>query len=225
MNSFLLGARTIRRRPLPAVLTVLLLALGGLVVAAGFYVLQDLAEDPGIRRSRTADHHSVAAGLLIHANRILRRENVAVADDGNLDGLLDLADQRPIGPAGVALRACTSVDRDGLQPAVLGDTRHLHRNDGLVIPAGAELAGKGDFHRRSYGAQNVFDQGQVSEQSRSAIAFDDFLDRAAEVEVDRVKAEILDDAGGVGENLRIGSKKLCGDRMLIGLVIEVIEIA
>ena len=116
------------------------LALSGPVVAAGLDVLQDLAEDPGIGGSRTADHQAVAAGLLVHANRIFRRENVAVADDGDLDGLLHLADQRPIGPAGVALRTGTSVDRDGLQPAVLGDTRHLHRNDRLVIPTGTELA-------------------------------------------------------------------------------------
>ena len=161
----------------------------------------------------------------MHANRIFRRENVAVADDGNPDGLLDLADQRPIGPAGVALRSCSSVDRDGLQAAVLGDASHLHRDDGLFIPSGAELAGEGNLHRRSYRAQNVFDQGQVAEQSGPAIAFDDFLDRAAEVEVDRVETEVLDDAGGIGENLRIGAKKLRGDRVLIGLVIEVVEIA
>ena len=90
-------------------------SLGGLIVSAGRRVLCDLAEDPRIRSGRSPDHHGVATGLRDHRARIFRRADVAVADDGNLDCVLNGSDPFPPRIAAISLFAGTRVQRDGAQ--------------------------------------------------------------------------------------------------------------
>ena len=70
-----------------------------------------------------------------------------------------------------------------------------------VVPSQAEFYGEGDGDGVADGAEDVGDFGQVAQQAGAAVAADDALGRAAEVEVDEVEAGVLDDAGGVGEGL------------------------
>ncbi len=65
------------------------------------------------------------------------------------------------------------------------------------------------------------DLRQVLEQAGAAVAGDDALGGAAEVEVDDVEAGVLDDAGGVGEGLGVGAEELRGDGVLVVVVGEV----
>ena len=62
--------------------------LGGQVVAAGRGVLGNLAEDPGIGGRGAADHDGVAAGFGDHGGGVFGGADVAVADDGDVDGVL-----------------------------------------------------------------------------------------------------------------------------------------
>ena len=59
---------------------IVALALGGLLVTSRREILLNLPEDPRIGGCRAADHHRVAARLPHHANRVLRRDDIAVAD-------------------------------------------------------------------------------------------------------------------------------------------------
>ncbi len=63
--------------------------------------------------------------------------------------------------------------------------------------------------------------GQVAQQAGAAVAGDDALGGAAEVEVDEVEAGVLDDAGGVGEGFGVGAEELRGDGVLVVVVGEV----
>src|SRR6266481_5199281 len=54
-----------------------------LVVATGLSKLANLAEDPWIRRSGAADHHSVATAFGNQRDSVFRRANVAIADHRN----------------------------------------------------------------------------------------------------------------------------------------------
>ena len=65
------------------------------------------------------------------------------------------------------------------------------------------------------------DLRQVAQQAGAAVAGDDALGRAAEVEVDEVEAGVLHDAGGVGEGLGVGAEELRGDGVLVVVVGEV----
>ena len=109
------------------------------------------------------------------------------------------------------------MERDGLQAAILGQTRHLHGDQFLVVPAGAELHGERNRNRGAHFTQDALDQRQVAQQARAAVALDHFVHRAAEVDVEDIEAQILADARGVGHHRGIGAEKLRGNRMLLGL--------
>ncbi len=98
--------------------------VGRLVVAAGGEVLLNLAEDPGIGTGAAADHDGVAVGFADHADGVFGRDDIAVADHGDLDGGFDFGDAGPIGLAGVALLAGAGMQGDGLEAAILGEFRH-----------------------------------------------------------------------------------------------------
>ncbi len=91
----------------------------------------------------------------------------------------------------------------------------------LIVPAGAELHGERDGDGGAYIAQQRSDQRQVAQQAGAAVALDDFVDGAAEVEIEDVEAEILADAGGVGHDGWVGAEELGGDGMLVGLEVQV----
>ena len=176
-------------------------------VAAGGEVIRNLAEDPGIGRRRAADHHRVAAGFLHHANRVLRRKDIAVADDRDLHRGLHFGDAGPIGMTAIALLARARVQRDGRQAAVFGQLGHLHVDQFLVVPSGAEFHRQRNGNGRLHGAQKSFDQRQIAQQAGTAIAPDHFLHRAAEVDIDVIEAQILAIPRGIGHDLRDRSRR------------------
>src|SRR5579864_1398463 len=81
------------------------LRLAWMMVRSRVEKLPDLPEDPGIRGGRAADHHGVAPGEVDHSNRVLRRNDVPVADHRNPDCGLYLRDPAPIRLSAVALLA------------------------------------------------------------------------------------------------------------------------
>src|ERR1017187_9298762 len=113
--------------------------VGGLVVGAGGQVLLNLAEDPGIGTGAAADHDGVPIGFADHADGVLGRDDIAIADHGDPDGGLDGGDAVPIGLTGVALLAGARMQGDGVEPAILGELRHGDGDQIVVVPAGAVL--------------------------------------------------------------------------------------
>ena len=76
----------------------------------------NLAEDPGIGTGAAADHDGVASGFADHAHRVLRRDDIAIADHRDFDGGFDFGDAAPIGFTGVPLLASTRMQGDGVRP-------------------------------------------------------------------------------------------------------------
>ena len=72
-------------------------------------------------------------------------------------------------------------------------------------------------------AQKPFDQRQIAQQSRAAVALHHFLHRAAEVDIDDIEAQILADARGVGHHRGIGAEELRGNGMLVRLESQVFQ--
>ncbi len=64
-------------------------------------------------------------------------------------------------------------------------------------------------------AKDLADLRQIAQQARPAIASHHALRRAAQVQVDGVKARILHDPRSLGQRLRIRSEQLRPDGMLI----------
>src|SRR5216684_352531 len=85
---------------------VVALAFRRMFVGSGGEVLLDLTEDPWIRRSRASYHYGVAAGFRDHADRVLRRKDVSVSDDGYVaDRGFQFGDAAPVRFSAVALLA------------------------------------------------------------------------------------------------------------------------
>ena len=83
------------------------------------------------------------------------------------------------------------------------------------------LTVKGMVTAAADGLEDALDLREVAQQAGAAVAGDDALGGAAEVEVDEVEACVLDDAGGVGEGLGVGAEELRGDGVLVVVVGEV----
>src|SRR5579864_5127671 len=167
----------------------------GLVVAAALRVLLDLPEDPRIRRRCAPDHHRIASRLRDDGGGIFRRADVTVADDRYLHRLLDGCDPLPARVAAVALLARPRMQRYRLQSALFSQLRQLYANDLLIVPPRAELHRERYLYRRARLLKDLPDARQVAQQSRAAVALDDTLSWAAQVQVHNVKAEFLDHFG------------------------------
>jgi len=68
-------------------------------------------------------------------------------------------------------------------------------------------------------------EGQIAQQARAAVAFHDFVHRAAEVDIDDIEAAVLAHARGIGHDGGVGTEKLAGNGMLFGFEIEIAEVA
>ena len=141
---------------------------------------------------------------------------------GMLYGLLDAGDELPVGGAAVALGAGARVDGDGFDACCLGQLGDVDGDDGVFVPAGAELDGERDFYSGADRLEDFAEQREVAEEAGAA-ALHDFFGGAAEVDVDGVVAEVLDHSGGVGHDLRVGAEELRGDGVLVFLEIKVAE--
>src|SRR5262249_22270988 len=162
------------------------------VIASGFRVLADLAEDPGIGGSGATDHHSVAAGFSDHSDCVFRRANVAVADDREIHGGLDRGNPFPARGAAITLLTRARVHGDGIQAAILGHAGELDADNVVVVPAQAKLYGERNFYGCAHGFKDTADDGQIFQQAGAAIAFDHALGRTSEVQIDEIEACIFD---------------------------------
>ena len=68
-------------------------------------------EKPRIALGGSSDHHRIASGVPTSATASEPRRTVAVADDGNGDGLLDASYDIPVGGAAVELGGRAAVHR------------------------------------------------------------------------------------------------------------------
>src|SRR6201999_1095802 len=83
--------------------------VGWLIVAAGFSILANLAEDPRIRSRSAADHHAITSGLRYHGDGIFRRANIPFAEHRNLPRIFPRRNPLPASVATVTLFARASM--------------------------------------------------------------------------------------------------------------------
>src|SRR6202042_1581442 len=97
----------------------------------------------------------------------------------------------------------------------------LHAHDFFIAPPGAKLDRKWNRHRSSNRLEDFSDGRQVAKQARTAVTLHDLLRRAAKVQVDQIKAESFDHAGGFGHDLRIAAEELRRDGMLVFVKVQI----
>ena len=153
-----------------------------------------VAEEPWAPEAAASDDHPVAAGLGHHAHRVRRLPDVAVAEHGNGDVLLQRRDGRPVGLPRVVLVGGSSVKGDSRTSDVLGDAPGVEIGQVLGVDAHARL--HGDRNAGWLGCLHCLGQDRAQQvtlprQSRSPTLAGDLGNRTAEVEVDVVDAELV----------------------------------
>ena len=103
---------------------------------------------------------------------------------------------------------------DGLESAVFGHPSHRDMHQFVIVPARAKLASERNRDGRAHLAQDRLHQRKIAQQAGAAVALHHFVDGAAEIDVDDVKAEFLAIGRGACHDLGIGSEELRGDGML-----------
>src|SRR3546814_6148237 len=143
---------------------------------------------------------------------ILYGANVAIGDDWQVHGFLDLADKRPISRSLVHLATGATVDGNKLRPQILGNMGKFGSIEAAMVPSHAHL----DSDRHLYRFDRGFDQGcgerQVAHQSAYRLPVHHFLHGAANVDVTDRRATILIQLGRFRHLVRRTTRQLHGNR-------------
>ena len=136
------------------------------------------------------------------------------------DRLLHLADEAPIGAAGVELAARAAVHRDHADAAGFGNLRQARRVAVVVVPARAHLQGDRQIDRLDGRLEDARGVQFVAHQRRAGMAVDHLLDRAAEIDVDQPRAAVGVELRGLGHDLRLAAGELHRHRLLLGAALR-----
>src|SRR5690606_21271797 len=180
-------------------------------------------EQPRPAQTAAAHDDPVAAGLAHHAQRVLGRPDVAVAEDGDLrDVFLQAGDGVPVGRAAVVLGGGAAVQGDGGHALLDGDAPGVQVGQVVVVEALAHL--HGDRQVPGPGdrlAQDGAQQVPLVGQGGAAALAGDLGDRAAEVEVDVVGEVLVDDhADGLADGRRVDAVQLDRARRLARVEVD-----
>ena len=132
--------------------------------------------------------------------------------------LLHLADERPVGLAGVHLRPGASVDGQGLDAAVLQLFGQGGDDAVSVVPSQAGLHGHGRIgYGIDHGPRDFQHQGNVLQHAGSGALAGHALHGAAEVDVENVGVSLLDyDLCCIAHGLDEATVNLYGHGALVG---------
>ena len=121
-------------------------------------------------------------------HRILRGKDIAVGDDRDRDGLLDLADGVPVRPAAVHLDPGPAMDGEGRNACLLQGQGDLHGVQAALVPAPADLGRDGDgrgLYHRLRDAGRLF---RIPHEGGAVAVGDDFSHGTTHVDVNDVRA-------------------------------------
>ena len=174
-----------------------------------------LLKDPWVAEAAPADHGGVSAGKVEDGHGILRREHVAVGDNGDGHRLLHLTDGDPVRLSGVHLGAGAAVNGHRRHPCLLQHPGQLHGIDAALVPAPTH------FHRHRHRAglhHRLGDAGgplRVLHQGGAVTVGDHLAHGTAHVDVDEVGAgQLGGHAGGFRHAGGVAAEDLHPGRML-----------
>ena len=177
-----------------------------------------IPEQPRVAERTAADHGAGTAGVPAQADDVLRRLDVAVADDRDVQRLDHTRDLVPVGRAGEHLGAGAGVERKRAGSGILHSQRDGNRIARLVVPAAAGLHRHRQVRRGDDGPDDPVHQLQVPETPRAPVALHHLLDRTAEVDVDELRLVVPgDECGRLRHRRGIGTVDLDADRPLARL--------
>lgn len=176
-----------------------------------------LGENPGVLHGGPPDHDTGDGGGLFSFFENLGRIDVAVSDDRDRDMAGAFIDDVPVGLAPIGLGAGAAMNSDSLNSTIFEEVADFGGIDGLLVPSDTDFSGDGDLVADGLDdfTRGIGEERAVPKERRTTISGDDFVDGAAEVEIDKVGLFPVDDfLGGFSHPLAIGTKQLDAYRAL-----------
>ncbi len=177
-----------------------------------------LIENPGIADRAAGDGDAIDAGLTHHFQAVVRRKEVAAAEDGFVWSgvLLDFGEELPAAGAVVALDDGAAVDGDGGDAGGEGtveDGEEVVAAVRRVVEAAAHLHGDGNVSGNGFAraADDFESDGRLAEVKSTPATAENFFHRAAEVDVDDVEAGFDQLECAARELVRLGTHQLSAD--------------
>ena len=146
-----------------------------------------LTEQPWISQRAAADHDGIRAGCLQNIHGLLRAVHIAVGNDRNRHGALDLRNGIPIRFACIHLRPRASVQRDGCRARRLRHLGEVQIILAVCIPALAEFDGHRHIDGLYHRADNFFRQLGLTHQRTAVTALDNLRRRTAHIDVQQLR--------------------------------------
>src|SRR5579885_83087 len=183
-------------------------------------MLTHLRDQPRVSQSRAAEHDRIYSAFTHALHRGARIVEIAVADDGNVDGELETFDVLPIRMAFVKLPRRARVQRHRSYAYALRALGDLDVDQVLLTPAQAHLHRDGTIDRVDDGAHDLLAALDVAQARGTAVDLRDFRGGAAEVDVDDVGAAFADDARRFGHDFRVVAPELRAHGFLEAVLID-----
>ena len=165
-------------------------------------------EKPRIAEGSAANHEAVEAVAVDKGFRLRGIADVAVGNDGQAGTVFKRTDGGMVGGAVVFLRAAAAMHGKGGDAVVFRDGGEFKQGRLVVVVTEAGFDGDGDGYGAADSGENFCDLAEVSEQCRACLLAGDGFRRAAEVDVDDVRAFGLHDERRFRHQCRVAADKL-----------------
>ncbi len=178
--------------------------------------VDDLAERPGVALCAAADHDGGRSRRGEHRLRAGARDDVPGGDHRHVDQRDELGGERMVGRARVHLLCGAGMQREGGRAGVDEERAHVEAGAVAVAQAAPHLDRDGQVDRLGDGLHDRARAVRVVEERRAGARLRHLPHRAAEVDVDQVRARRLYHACCFGHRPGLGAEDLDRERVLVG---------
>ena len=191
----------------------------------GVDILPHLLEYPGMTKGSPSHHHGVYTIVVKGLFRLLRRGDVAIANDWDMDTwvVFHCFYQCPVSIAGIHLAARASVDRQRLYAAVLQLLSQVLDDQVSFVPSQPRLY----RYRRFHGFDDLFcdveQERDVFEHSCSGAFSGHLFHRASKVDVDDVGVHRFHDFSRLDHRVNVFAIDLNTYRPLLIIDVHLVE--
>ena len=182
--------------------------------------IADLRDEPRIAERRAAEHDRVDAALAHALDRDVRVVEIAVADDGNVDGALEARDVLPVGLTAIELFCGARVERHRLHSRALRAPRDVDVHQRVFAPAQPHLHRNGTVDGRDDRAHDRLAAIGIAQTRRAAVGLRHLRRGTAEVDVDDVGSALAHDLSRERHRRRIVAPELRRDRPLEAVLVD-----
>ena len=187
------------------------------VLGQAFKMVFHLLKHPRPTECGTPNHHRINAVTVESLFGLLRRTNVAVADNGDMDTRVGLhfADITPVGLARVHLRARSAVYGKGCYATILQLFGQRGDDNFFAIPSQSRFHRYGRTHRTHHLACYLQHQGHISQHARTSPFACHFLHWATKVDVNHIGTALFHNACSLYHRLHIAPVDLYSHRAFL----------